>query len=422
MKKIIFLMLVFGTSFYVFPQNKYIIKGSVSNKETGEKLIGVNVFLEKVNIGNATNTEGKFTLSNVPKGTYTLKATYIGFNDFSQKITVKNNNIKKLNIFLTESTEKLEEVIVTAKSEAREIREQAMPISVITMKELQGTVSDVSEVLSKTAGVKIRASGGVGSSSRISVRGLEGKRVGFFIDETPINDNTDFLDINDIPIDLIDRVEIYKGIVPAKFGGSSMGGAVNLVLKEYPPSYVDAAYTIQSFNTHKLSTIFKTNKNGYETGIGGFYTYSDNNYKMELPLQPGKFVRRDHDRFEKITIGGGFKSKNWWFDEVAFEPAVILTKKEIQGIEFNIQEAKSEANAYVLSNHNEKENFLIEGLDLDFNNTIAYTVFKFQDKAMHRYTWDGKKRPPATIYGGEMGIQPSDVNNKKYNMIIRIYT
>lgn len=106
-----------------------------------------------------------------------------------------------------------------------------MPISVITMNELQGTVSDVSDVLSKTSGVNMRSSGGVGSPTRISVRGLEGKRIGFFLDETPLNDNTDFVDINDIPIDLIDRVEVYKGIVPAKFGDSAMGGAVNYCFK-----------------------------------------------------------------------------------------------------------------------------------------------------------------------------------------------
>lgn len=125
---------------------------------------------------------------------------------------------------ISKSNQTLDEIVITGKSEARLIREQAMPISVITMKELQGTVSDVSELLSKISGVKIRVSGGVGSSARISVRGLEGKRIGFFIDETPLSDNSDFLDINDIPIELIDHVEIYKGIAPAKLGGSAVGG------------------------------------------------------------------------------------------------------------------------------------------------------------------------------------------------------
>ncbi|HBX19374.1 MAG TPA: hypothetical protein DEF88_02845, partial [Porphyromonadaceae bacterium] len=62
---------------------------------------------------------------------------------------------------------------------------------------------------SKTVGMTIRVSGGVVSASRVSVRGLEGKRIGFFIDEVPMNDQSDFIDLNDIPVDMIERIEIY---------------------------------------------------------------------------------------------------------------------------------------------------------------------------------------------------------------------
>jgi len=216
---------------------------------------------------------------------------------------------------------------------------------------------------------------------------------------------------------MIDRVEVYKGIVPAKFGGSAIGGAVNIETKEYPPTYVDASYSIQSFNTHKASTVIKSNKNGFEAGIGGFYTYSENNYEMELPLQPGKYVYRDHDKFKKYLLAAGFSSKKWWFDEVDFEPVVMFTEKEIQGIEYNIQEAKSYSSAYILANSNEKTNFLVEGLDLDFSNAIAYTIYRFEDKAIQRYSWEGDVRPAATIYGGEIGTQPNDVYNQKYTFM-----
>ena len=75
-----------------------------------------------------------------------------------------------------------------------------MPISVISMNQIQGTVNNVQDILAKTAGITVRATGGTGSTSRISVRGLEGKRIGLFIDGNPMNDNSDFIDINDIPV------------------------------------------------------------------------------------------------------------------------------------------------------------------------------------------------------------------------------
>ena len=396
-------------------QHSIKLSGYVFEENSGEQLAGSNIMIVGTDRGTSANSNGYFELTNLSPGKYTLKISMMGYTALEKEIVLIADH--KENFYLEEKVLPFDAIEVTAKAEAREIREQAMPITVITMREIQGTVSNVSDLLSKTASVKIRTSGGVGSSARISVRGLEGKRIGFFIDETPLSDNTDFLDINDIPVDMIDRVEVYKGIVPAKFGGSAVGGAVNIVVKEYPPKYIDASYSIQSFNTHKASAVFKLNRGGYEAGIGGFYTYSDNNYEMELPLQPGRYVTRDHDKFKKITISGGFSSKIWWLDKVEFEPVIILTEKEIQGIEYNIQEAKSYADAYALSNHNEKSNFLIGGLDLEFNNTYSYTIYRFEDKAMQRYDWDGSTRPPVTIYGGEIGAQPNDTRNKKHTFL-----
>jgi outer membrane cobalamin receptor len=403
----------FMVSLVTFAQTT--LTGTITEAVDGSPLPGVTIFVKTLNKGTTADQNGNYSLQ-LPNGIYTISYSFIGYQSETREIQISGQSAR-IDIALKDSDKTLNEVVITGKSEARQIREQAMPIAVITMEELQGTVSDVADILTKTTGVQIRASGGEGSTSRISVRGLEGKRIGFFIDETPLGENSDFLDLNDIPIDLIDRIEIYKGIVPAKFGGSAVGGAVNIVMKEYPPSYLDASYSLQSFNTHKASAVFKRNKNGYEAGIGGFYTYSDNNYKMELPLQPGKYVIRDHDKFEKLTIGGGFTSRRWWFDEVVFEPAVIFTQKEIQGIEYNIQQANSTADAYILANHNEKTNFLIEGLDLDFSNAYAYTVYRFEDKATQRYSWEGETRPAVTVYGGEIGVQPNDVFNQKHTFM-----
>lgn len=402
----------------VLSQNTVQLSGYVFEKKSGEYLPGANIVVTGTDQGTSTNSEGYFHLTNLRPGKCTLRISMMGYETMEKEITLTTN--QEENFYLKEKVLRFDAVEVTAKAKAREIREKAMPIAVISMSEIQGTVSDVSEVLSKTAGVKMRTSGGVGSSSRMSVRGLEGKRIGFFIEETPLSDNTDFIDINDVPIDMIDRIEVYKGIVPAKFGGSSMGGAVNIVIKEYPPKYVDASYTVQSFNTHKASAVLKINKNGYEVGTGGFFTYSDNDYEMELPLQPGRYVIRDHDKYKKLTIAAGFTSKNWWFDEVEFEPVAIYTEKEIQGIEYNIQEAKTYSDAYAFTNHNEKSNFLVDGLDLEISNAYAYTIYRFVDKAMQRYDWDGNERAPLTVYGGEVGSNPNDSKNKKHTFMQKI--
>lgn len=167
-------------------------------------------------------------------------------------------------------TTELKEVNFTVCSKARQLRESALPVSVIGKKQLQGTANNINDVLARTAGVTIRNTGGLGSASRISVRGLEGKRIGLYVDETPMSQLGNFVALNDIPTDMIERIEVYKGLVPYKFGGSSLGGAVNVVTKEYPPLYVDCSYEIGSFNTHQLSGVLKrTNqKSGLQLAIG----------------------------------------------------------------------------------------------------------------------------------------------------------
>ena len=68
----------------------------------------------------------------------------------------------------------LKEVVISAKSKERKLHESGLPVSIISVRQLQGTASSIDDVLARTAGITIRQTGGVGSSSRLSVRGLEG--------------------------------------------------------------------------------------------------------------------------------------------------------------------------------------------------------------------------------------------------------
>ena len=271
-------------------------------------------------------------------------------------------------------------------------------------------MSDVSDILNKTMGVTIRSQGGVGSASRLSVRGLEGKRIGFFIDEAPMNDNSDFIDINDIPVSMIERIEIYKGVVPAKFGGSAMGGAVNIVIKEYPPRYFDASYTLESFNTHKGTLVLKRNlpEAGIEFGAGGFYTYSDNDYVMKSPYHENLTIKRDHDQFNTCAGSISMKARKWYFDELKFELEGVMNNKQIQGVFTNIRQAHSKAIAGTVGTEMKKKDFLVEGLDMDFDLAYVVSQYKFIDTAMLRYNWDMEPYIPVHPMGGETGIAPSN--------------
>lgn len=317
----------------------------------------------------------------------------------------------------------LEEITIVAKrNEIREMREAAMPVSVISTKLLEGTSSNINDALARTTGVTVRNTGGVGSASRISVRGLEGKRMGIYIDEAAMGQFSDYLSLNDVPTDMIERIEIYKGIVPYRFGGSALGGAVNVVTKEYPPVYLDASYELASFNTHKFNTAFKrTNKKtGLQFGVGGVYTYSDNDYEMKLPNLNNRVVKRDHDAFRKVMAGGSLKATKWYFDEAKLELVYTNTKKEIQGIDFDIREAYTHGQAGISALSLKKDNFIADGLDFDFDASFSYGQNGLNDKASYRYDWDGNRYNSVSPYGGEQGNYASDSDNRTRDFLSKL--
>jgi len=416
LNKTFLLLLLFSLS--ISAQNTAELIGTVPAQVTHQPLIGADVYIKELNKGVSTDARGQYRLKHLPEGNYTVWFSFLGYQTFGKKISVKGQ--VRSDVSLKEQAEEISGVTVSGKSIAHQKKEQSMPVTVIDMSNLRGTVSSVQDILLKTVGITLRSSGGVGSSSRISVRGLEGKRIGFFIDELPLGEQTDYIDINDIPIDMIDRIEIYKGVVPARFGGSSLGGAINIVIREYPDKYADLSYGYESYNTHKAQGVFKRNlkQRGLVFGIGGGYTSSDNNYTFDSPFQEGLRITRNHDKYRKLIIGGSFKAKKWWFDEVELEPVFVKTYKEIQGIEYDIREAHSQSLMTGLSNKLEKDNFLTEGLNLDMFNGLVLTKMNFIDKATRRYEWDGSSYPTPSRYGGEAGYNyPSDSDDKKLTFI-----
>lgn len=326
---------------------------------------------------------------------------FLGVNTFAQQPVTLDTTVV------------IKEVTVTARSEIRKLKESAMPISVIGQRQLQGTASNINDALARTVGVTIRNTGGLGSASRISLRGLEGKRMGMFVDETPMSQLNNFVTLNDIPTNMIERIEVYKGIVPYKFGGAALGGAVNVVTKEYPPVYFDFSYELGSFNTHQVSTVFKRTdkKSGLQFGIGGAFSFSKNNYKMLLSNVGNRMVERDHDTFKKIMTGMSLKATKWWFDEMKWELIFLKTRQEIQGIDLDVREAYNHSIIGVTALTLKRKNFFLDGLDFDFNIGYAIGRYGLCDMAMNRYDWDGNKLPPVSPYGGEQNNFPSDGNN-----------
>ncbi|WP_181973523.1 TonB-dependent receptor [Prevotella disiens] len=399
---------------------KAIVYGQITDDKTGESIAGAWVSIAKDGKGTVADANGRYILNIQGRQQVRLNFQYLGYKTESREIALRDSVC--CNIRLKPVDNVLDEVTVTTRSEMRKLRESAMPISVIGQRQLQGTASNINDVLARTVGVTVRNTGGMGSASRISVRGLEGKRMGMYVDEAPMSQLSNFVALNDIPTNMIERIEVYKGIVPYKFGGSALGGAVNVVTKEYPPIYLDFSYEIGSFNTHQVSSVLKrTNrKSGLQFGVGGVVSYAKNNYKMTLANLDGRIVERDHDRFNKIMGGMSVKATQWWFDEMKWELIFMKTRQEIQGIDLNVREAYNHSINYVTALTLKRNNFFLDGLDFDFNAGYIIGKYGLCDKAEHRYDWDGKVLPPVSPFGGEQNNFASDGNNRSNELAAKL--
>ncbi len=311
---------------------------------------------------------------------------------------------------------------VVGHSTVHQLKYAPQIVSLVGERQLQGTASSLNEVLNRVAGVTIRSTGGVGSPSRISVRGLEGKRMGLFVDEAAIGQFSNFVNLDDIPTDMIERVEIYKGIVPYRLGGDALGGAVNVVVKDYPPRYLDASYEYGSFNTHRFNSVFKRHdaKTGLEWGAGGLYVHSDNDYEMTLHHQGDIRVRRNHDAFTKAVAGGSLKATKWWFDELKLEAIATLTRQELQGIELDYQHAFNHARSILGSVTAKRQNFFVKGLDFDLSAAVNVGNYGQVDTAHVVHGWDETTRRSQSPYGGETMNFPSDSHNSTLNWVSKL--
>ena len=138
------------------------------------------------------------------------------------------------------------------------------------------------DLLDRTAGVRLGQSGGMGSDVQYNINGLTGNSVRIFIDGIPIRNYGASFSLSSIPPSMIERVEVYKGVVPGQLAEDALGGAINVVLKKKTLKNLTTSYSYGSFNTHRwdLNGNYRDAKTGFTMRGSAFYNYSDNSYKV----------------------------------------------------------------------------------------------------------------------------------------------
>ena len=294
----------------------------------------------------------------------------------------------------------LDELSVESEAEAEQAKQakKAESVATIDAAEMQNTSKTVSKAVNSASGVKVRKSGGMGSEGKVNIRGMEGKNIKVLVNGVPVETQGN-LGLDDIPIDQIADIEIYKGYVPARFATDGAGGAINIITKKRPANSLDASYSLSSFNTHKASVsashVIDSIMGGssLEVGVSGYFNHSDNDYEFTSPYMKSSTgkdtsVVRDHDHYTSYNVQAFANLMNAWFDQISLGASYGAFDKEIQGDANRIVEATAEGYSFGATFGLDKKNIFVNGLNFGNHFSFGYNENKIIDTSrVHCRNW-----------------------------------
>lgn len=411
------------------------LKGQISD-EQNSPVPFATIKLLPLNQTLATDAEGRFQFSNLEAGNYTMQVSAVGFRKQERKLILKDNQSLSSNFKLAGVQNDLADVAISGKTEARKTKESGFAVNSIELKQYANTTSDLNQILNRSSGIKVREQGGLGSDFQFMINGLSGGHIKFFIDGIPLESYGSGMTLNNIPVNLAERVDVYKGVVPAFLGSDALGGAVNIITKKNKGKSLDVSYSLGSFNTHRaaLTGNFTDKKTGITTNVNSYYNFSDNDYymynnpkanvKLRVPnadmtdyINLDK-IRRFHDGYEAYMgqIESGISGKSW-ADVLVVGLTYTNNFKERQtgaNQERVIGRVTEKGNNLIPSIRYRKENLFVKGLSASLFANFSANKNIVTDTSGALYAWDGRAIPRTglgTSLGSELSGEKKSISH-----------
>ncbi|MCB2206528.1 TonB-dependent receptor [bacterium] len=208
------------------------LQGSVTDAE-GLPLIGANVAIRGTVLGAATDAEGKYRITQLSAGSYTVQCSMIGYSRKTVVVDISDGETAVHNFTLIESVIETGEVIVTAGRHAQSLEEIPVSIAIFDADDIEARgIYRLDNALRKVSGVNI-------TEDQVNIRGSSGysralgSRVLLLVDGAPVlAGDAGEIKFDVVPMFAVDRIEVVKGAGSALYGSSALGGVINVLTRE----------------------------------------------------------------------------------------------------------------------------------------------------------------------------------------------
>lgn len=241
MKKIVIILNLFLPLLAISQSGN--VQGAISD-ENGLYLPGANVFITSISKGAITDFDGKFTLVDIPEGTYSLKVTYLGYQDLDEQVIVNSNQTTELSLSIQQKTMELDGVEVkgfrsSGQAKALNTQKNKLNITNVVSTDQIGKFPDnnIGDAVKRIPGITMQVD--QGEARNVIVRGLAPQLNSVTLNGSRVpsaeGDNRN-VQMDLIPSDMIQTIEVSKAVTP-DMNGDALGGAVNLITRSSPKGF-----------------------------------------------------------------------------------------------------------------------------------------------------------------------------------------
>ncbi|MGM9760695.1 MAG: TonB-dependent receptor domain-containing protein [Parabacteroides sp.] len=405
------------------PSDANII-GHVLDKQSGEHLSFINIYLKGTTIGTVSDATGHYFLKNLPEGKFTLVMQAVGYQTVEQPVTLKKGKTLEINFDAQEDAVSLDGVVVSANRNETTRRMAPSLVNVLDSKAFETThATSLADGLNFQPGVRVENNCQNCGFQQVRINGLEGPYTQILLDSRPIfSALTGVYGLEQVPANMIERVEVMRGGGSALFGSSAIAGTINIITKEPLRNSAQIAHSLTmtggSRADHNTTLNASLVTDDHKAGI---YIFGQNRYRAAYDHDGDGFT--ELGQLNAKTLGFRSYLKTGTYSKLTFEYHNIsefrrggnlldlpphetdITEQTDHtinggGLKFDLfsKDYKHKLNVYTSAQHTKRKSYYGAGHDPNaYGNTTDLT---FIGGAQYNYEWEKCLFLPAEFTGG----------------------